>query len=446
MNHRYLPLTEEDRRRMLAFLGLASQEDLLAPVPSSLRIKGPLPLPAAMSEPELATWFRTRAEMNADLLHHPSFLGAGAYLHFVPAVVDHLAARTEFYTAYTPYQPEISQGLLQAVFEFQTMIAELCGLPLANASLYDGATATAEAAFMAAAQTGRRRILVPRTLHPHYREVLRTYLRPRQLELLELPVGEGRLIPDGLPLDRETAALIVGYPNFFGQIEDLAPLAAAAHNVGACLLVVANPIALGLLEAPGNLGADIVVGEGQPLGSWPCFGGPGLGFMACGEEFLRRLPGRLVGQTVDAEGRRGFVLTLQTREQHIRRERATSNICTNAALLALRAAVYLATLGPEGLRAVAEQSAAAAHLAAELLSAGGRFSLLFSGPYFHELALRTPVAPARLNAALREEGIIGGLDLGPYYPELGPAMLLSFTELASAAEIGRLVHIWEEMA
>ncbi|NLG83603.1 MAG: aminomethyl-transferring glycine dehydrogenase subunit GcvPA, partial [Firmicutes bacterium] len=313
MNHRYLPLTEEDRRSMLAFLGLSRQEDLLAPIPVSLRSQDPPPLPAAMDEADLAAWFHARAAMNADLLRHPSFLGAGAYFHFVPAVVDHLAGRAEFYTSYTPYQPELSQGLLQAIFEFQTMIAELCGLPVANASLYDGATATVEAAFMAAAQTGRKRVLVPRTLHPHYREVLRTYLGARELILVEIPIEEGHLVPTRLPLDGETAALIVGYPNFFGQIEDLAPLAAAAHEMGACLIVVANPIALGLLEAPGNLGADIVVGEGQPLGSRPSFGGTGLGFIACGENFLRRLPGRLVGQTVDAEGRRGFVLTLQTR-------------------------------------------------------------------------------------------------------------------------------------
>lgn len=446
MNHRYLPLTDEERREMLAVLGMRSQEELLAPISAGLRLSTPPPLPGPLSEAELVEEFRAFAETNADLIHHPSYLGAGAYLHFIPAVVDHLAGRAEFYTAYTPYQPEMSQGLLQAIFEFQTMIAELCGLPLANASLYDGATAAVEAALMAADQTKRRRIIMARTLHPHYREVLRTYLRPRGLELVELPVGNGRLDPAGLPLDREAAALIVGYPNFFGQIEDLGSLAEAAHAAGACLIAAANPIALGFLEAPGALGADLVVGEGQPLGSWPCFGGPSLGFMACRAEFLRRLPGRLVGQTVDAEGRRGFVLTLQTREQHIRRERATSNICSNAALLALRAAVYLAALGPGGLRAVAAQSAAAAHLAAERLCAGGRFALLFPGPYFHEFALRTTVPPARLNAALWEQGIIGGLDLAPYYPELGPAVLLAFTELASAGEIERLVRIMEGVA
>lgn len=445
MSHPYLPHTADERRRMLARLGLDRSEDLLAPIPPELRLDAPPALPRALTEAELAATFRGLAERNADLLHHPCFLGAGSYHHHVPAVVDHLAGRAEFYTSYTPYQPEISQGMLQAIFEFQTMIAGLCGLPVANASLYDGATAVAEAAAMAMAATGRNRVLVARTVHPDYRATLHTYLRYRGAELIELPLGDGRLSPAGLPMDPNTAALIVGYPNFFGLIEELAPLAEAAHAAGAQFIVAANPIALGLLEAPGALGADIVVGEGQCLGSPPSFGGPGLGFMACREEHLRRIPGRLVGLTTDHGGRRGFVLTLQTREQHIRREKATSNICSNAALMALRASIYLAAMGPHGLRDVAERCAAGAQYALEMLTAIPGYSPLFTGPFFHEFALRTPVPPAKINAALWERGIIGGLDLGRFYPELGPAMLFALTELRTASEIHDLAQALEAM-
>ncbi len=441
MAHPYLPHTPAERQRMLSVLGLSSEEELLGPIPAGLRRRELPAMPPALTEAELAAAMRDLAERNADLLHHPCFLGAGAYLHHIPAVVDHLAGRAEFYTAYTPYQPEMSQGMLQAIFEFQTMIAELCSLPVANASLYDGATAVAEAALMTLGATGRRKILVPRTIHPDYRGVLRTYLRFRGAEIVELSVGNGRLAD--LPLDGETAAVIVGYPNFFGQIEQLAPLAQAVHAAGAHLIVAANPVALGLLEAPGRLGADIVVGEGQPLGTPPSFGGPSLGFMACREEFVRRMPGRLVGQTTDHQGRRGFVLTLQTREQHIRREKATSNICSNAALTALRASIYLATAGPEGLKQVAAQSAAGAQYALERLTRSGRFKPLFVGPFFHEFVLATPTAPAKLNAALWEKGIIGGLDLTPYYPELPPALLFAVTELRTAGEIERLAQIME---
>lgn len=443
MAHPYLPHTEAERKLMLDALGIGGQEELLGSIPAELRLQNLQGLPPAQSEAELTRTFRSLAEQNADLQHHPSFLGAGSYYHHIPAVVGHLAGRAEFYTAYTPYQPEISQGMLQAIFEFQSMIAELCGLPVANASLYDGATAVAEAVLMALGASGRRQVLVARTLHPDYRQVLRTYLRFRQVNPIELPVGGGRLVAADLPLDGEVAAVVVGQPNFLGQIEDLAPLAEAAHSIGAYLIVAANPIALGLLEAPGALGADLVVGEGQPLGTPPSYGGPSLGFMACREEFVRRMPGRLAGQTTDASGRRGFVLTLQTREQHIRREKATSNICSNATLTALRASIYLAVVGPEGLRAVAGQCAAGAHYALARIAVGGNFMALFSGPFFHEFAVRCPLAPVEINAGLRQRGIIGGLDLGLYYPELGPAMLLAVTELRSASEIEELARAME---
>ncbi|MGE5549132.1 MAG: aminomethyl-transferring glycine dehydrogenase subunit GcvPA [Bacteroidota bacterium] len=446
MSHPYLPHTPEERRKMLAVLGLRDQEELLAPIPPALRLARPPALPEALSEAELIRGFHALARMNVNLVEHPCFLGAGAYQHHIPAVVDHLAGRAEFYTAYTPYQPEMSQGMLQAIFEFQTMIAELCGLPVANASLYDGATAAAEAALMAIGATGRTKILVARTLHPEYRDVIRTYLRFREVEPIELPVGAGRLRADALPLDTGVAALIVGYPNFFGQIEDLGALAEAVHAVGASLIVAANPVALGLLEAPGRLGADLVIGEGQPLGSPPNFGGPGLGFMACRDGFLRRMPGRLVGRTVDGKGRHGYVLTLQTREQHIRRERATSNICSNAALLALRATIYLAAVGPDGLHEVAAQCAGAARHALHRLTRCKGFVPLFDGPFFHEFALRSPVPVGELNAALREHGIIGGLDLAPYYPEFGQAVLLAVTEVRSAAEIEELAQVMEAIA
>lgn len=443
MNHPYLPHTQDERRRMLSFLGLASEEDLLAPLPQDLRLKTPPDIPPPLSEPELTRVFGGWAAMNTGAAHATCFLGAGAYQHHIPAIVNHLSSRAEFYTAYTPYQPEMSQGLLQAIFEFQTMIAELCGLPVANASLYDGATAVAEAALMALAATRRRKVVAARSVHPDYRAVLRTYLRHRDAVLVEPELGDGFLRPQALELDGDTAAMIAAYPNFFGLIEDLAPLAAAAHEAGAMLVVAANPAALGYLEAPGALGADLVAGEGQPLGLPLSFGGPGLGFLAAREEHLRRIPGRLVGQTRDVSGRRGFVLTLQTREQHIRRERATSNICSNSALGALRAAIHLAAAGPGGLRRIGEQCAAGAHYAMERLTAGGSFKPLFDGPFFHEFALASPVPVPLLNRRLRERGIIGGLDLSTHYPELGQAILLAVTEARTAEEIDFLAEVME---
>lgn len=445
MAHSYLPHTDAERRRMLNLLGLASQEDLLSVIPPGIRNRILPDLPPAQTEIELVESFEQLAARNTDLLHHRSYLGAGIYHHHIPAVVNHMAGRSEFYTAYTPYQPEMSQGMLQAIFEFQTMIAELCGLPVANASLYDGATALAEAVKMTLSAE-RNKILISPAVHPEYREVLRTYNRFLPVVLEETPLRQGTLAASDLPLNQKTAALVVGYPNFFGLIENLPSLAAAAHQVGAALIVTAYPIALGLLESPGRLGADIVVGEGQSLGSPPNLGGPGLGFMACGDNFLRRIPGRLAGQTVDREGRRGFVLTLQTREQHIKRERAASNICSNAALCALRAAVYLSSLGPSGFSEVATQSSAAAHYALDRLTSGGKFSPLFPGAFFNEFTLRTPVSPTAINKTLAQEGIIGGLDLGRFYPELGPALMLAFTELHTAADIDRLTRIMEAMA
>ncbi len=455
----YIPHSDEDREAMLAAIGVRSVEDLFEDVPERARFPE-LDLSPALSEMEARWELEMLAGANFTTADGLCFLGAGAYRHFVPAVVDAVLSRGEFYTAYTPYQPEISQGTLQAIFEYQTMICDLTGMEVSNASHYDGATATAEAIITAinVHRLKRRKVVVSPFVHPEYRAVARTYTQGMGLTIHEAPPltedeGVGRNSQSahagsaGLVdlLDEDTACLVVQYPDFLGRFEDLSGLAEAAHAVGALLIVVTDPIALGLLKPPGEFGADIVVGEGQGMGAGLNFGGPYLGFFATRMAYVRKMAGRLVGQTVDAEGNRGFVLTLSTREQHIRREKATSNICTNQGLMALAAAVYMAALGRCGMRQVAELCYHRAHYAQQRITELEGFSALDDRPFFKEFAIRCPRPVKEINDYLLDEwGIIGGYDLGRDYPHLRDCMLLCVTEMNPREEIDLLVEaLWE---
>ena len=444
--HKYIPATDAEREEMLRVIGVPSIDALFADIPAAVQLHRRLDLPPALSDPEVMTHLAALAARNTHADSAPSFLGAGAYDHYVPSVVWHLAGRGEFLTAYTPYQAEIMQGELQAGYEYQSMLCELTAMDVANASMYDGASATAEAAVMAKDVTKRSEVVVSAAVHPEYREVLRTYTRPLGVTVVEVPHRSGRtdLTAARAALSERTAALIIQHPNFFGSLEDGAGLAGLAHQAGALLIcAIADPLSLGLLKPPGQWGADIVAGEGQPLGNHLNFGGPYLGMLATRQEYVRRMPGRLVGATVDTEGRRGFVLTLQTREQHIRREKATSNICTNEALLALAAAIYMATLGRAGFRKVAELNLYKAVYAKERLTALRGYRLMFDGPTFHEFVLRTPKPPEQINAALRAQGIVGGAALGRWYPDLADGWLLCVTEQRTREHIDRLVAALE---
>jgi glycine dehydrogenase subunit 1 len=438
---RYIPNTDEDVRAMLARIGAASVEALFSRIPARLRFPRALDVPRAASEQEVMSELGALAQRNANLESHRFFLGAGVYPHFIPSAVDALAGRSEFYTSYTPYQPEISQGTLQAIFEWQTMICGLTGLEVANASMYDGASATAEAALMAMRITKRPKIVISAGLHPHYRDVLETYTDgPGGKVVAGARGGDGRTVGFAELVDDETACVIVQQPAFLGSLEDVRAAAAAARARGALLVVtVTEALSLALLRSPGELGADIVCGEAQSFGVPMAFGGPHLGFLAARAAHVRQMPGRLVGQTVDTEGRRGFVLTLSTREQHIRRERATSNICTNQGLMLLRATIYLALLGRQGLRRLAEQNLAKAEYAKSQIARTKGLRLPLSAPTFNEFAVSVPDSGAAALARALEAGLVGGLDLAPYAEEIGPAVLVCTTELVSRTDIDRLV-------
>ncbi|RPI28133.1 MAG: aminomethyl-transferring glycine dehydrogenase subunit GcvPA [Acidobacteria bacterium] len=440
---RYISLTPEERKQMLDVLGLGSADELFRSIPAAVRLTRPLDVPSAMSETEVVNYFETLARENTSAQSNACFLGAGAYNHFVPTVIDSIISRSEFYTAYTPYQPEISQGTLQSIFEYQTMISQLTGLDVANASLYDGSSATAEAALMAARVTGRKCILVSPSLHPEYRRVLETYVRNLNFQLEELrQAPDGRIDRDSLEaqIGENCGSVIIQSPNFFGVVEDIAALAQVVKAAGGVLVVaVTEALSLGLLQPPGDLGADIVAGEGQSFGIPLGFGGPYLGLFACRDQYKRQMPGRVVGETVDSQGRRGFVLTLSTREQHIRREKATSNICTNQGLCALMCAVFLATLGRKGLRELAEQNLRKAHYLRSLLAD----HLVFSGPFFNEFTVRCPESPERINERLAEQGIIGGLPLGRYYAERADQMVVCVTEQVSRTQMDEFARIFK---
>jgi len=444
----YIPNTAEDQQTMLEAIGVASVDDLLATVPAELRLEGELDLPAAMGELELTGHVAELAARNTPAGEAVCFLGAGSYDHFIPAVVDFIASRSEFYTSYTPYQAEASQGTLEAMFEYQTLITQLTGMDVSNASLYDGASAAAEAVLMAIGATRRSgRVVTAASVHPETRQVVATYLENLDTELVTLGTPEGTVSPEELAgaVDDRTACVLVQHPNFFGCLEEVQQLAEIAHDAGALFLVAVDPISLGLLKRPGDYGADIVVAEGQSLGCRMSFGGPYLGIMACREQFVRRMPGRLVGQTVDRRGKRCWVLTLQTREQHIRRGKATSNICTNQGLLALRAAVYLAAMGPAGMRSAAELCLRKARYALEQIAAGPSLTAAFDRPTFKEYAVRVgdDRVDERLEAA-RKQGIFAGVPLGRWYPELADCFLVAVTEKRTKAEIDRLAALIEQ--
>ena len=441
---RYLPNSDADRAAMLRATGHRSIDELFAQVPKELRLRSPLNLPGPLSEPEILEFFRQAA--SASTRDYVSLVGAGAYSHFHPVVIDTLLARGEFLTSYTPYQPEISQGNLQAMFEFQTLIAQLTGMEVANSSLYDGSTATNEAVLMALRLTRRNRLVWARTLHPEYRQVVETYVRHQGVELAEVPYTDsGRVSIDALAsaLNPETAAVVVQSPNFFGTIEQTQEIAEAAHRHGAMLIVsVAEPLSLGIVKPP--LDADIVCGEAQSFGVPVAFGGPYVGFLATREKFIRQMPGRLVGQAYDTEGRRGFVMTLATREQHIRREKATSNICTSQSLFALNATIYLCLLGKKGLKMLAEHNLAKAHYAARQLRSVTGVATPFTGPHFNEFVVKAPGDVEDLLDSLREEKIIGGLHLGRFYPELKNHLLVCVTETVSKAALDRMAEVYRQ--
>ena len=434
---RYLPKSPAERLTMLAEIGASSIDDLFAVIPAEYRLDRDLDVPRQQAESEIIDYFRAAGRKNAT--NYASFLGAGAYRHYRPVIIDSLVQRGEFLTSYTPYQAEITQGTLQAIFEFQTMIAELTGMDVANASMYDGSTGAAEAVMMAVRVTGRHKAVVAATVHPEYREVLATYAKhqglPTTLVGYDRETGRVDLVALEAAVTGETAAILVQSPNFFGVIEDIPAIAAIAHAKGALLIVsIAEAVSLGVVRPP--IEADIVSLEAQSFGVALSYGGPFCGVIAAKEQYLRQMPGRLVGQTVDSTGYRGFVLTLSTREQHIRREKATSNICTNQALVALMATIFLTVYGKEGIRELAVHNLAKASYAAQTLSAQPGTKLLFQGaPRFHEFVLQTDEAPAQWSQRLLDEKIVGGIELSRWYPELRNATLWCATEVITRDQI-----------
>lgn len=439
---RYIGNTNEDRELMLKEAGYDSIDSLFKAIPDSVKLKEGLKLPPAQSEMELVRSIKELSNKNLNIDDYACFLGAGAYDHYIPSVIDQLISRQEFYTAYTPYQPEISQGTLQVIFEYQTMISELTGLPVVNASMYDGATAMTEAAIMACESTKRTEVIIASTVHPEYRQVLNTYAKFRNITVVELGYNDGQVDLDELKnkLNKDTAAVIIQSPNFFGIIEDMAAMKDLIHDNKSLFVVSADPVSLALLKSPGELGADIVVGDGQALGNSLSFGGPYLGFMAVTDKLMRKMPGRIVGETVDKDGNRGFVLTLQTREQHIRREKATSNICSNQALNALTATIYLTIMGKEGLKEAAQLCLQKSHYTYNELIKTGKFSPVFKKPFFKEFVLKSDKNIKTLNTKLLESNIIGGYDAGLQYPELKDCWLVAVTEKRTKQEIDNLAR------
>ena len=442
---RYIPNAVADQEAMLRELGLSSIEELFHGIPKDIRLTRALALPPPLSEPELIERFQSYASQNAAEMI--SFLGAGVNDHFVPTVIDSMISRGEFLTSYTPYQPELAQGTLQAIFEFQTFMCQLTAMEVSNASMYDGSTALTEAVLMGARVSQRNRLLVASTVHPEYRAVVKTTIRQQGLNLELIEYGkDGRIDSERLEaaMGNDVAAIVVQSPNFFGNLEPLKDLSEIAHKHGALLIVaVAEALSLGIVTPPGAAGADIVCGEAQSLGVPASFGGPHVGFLCCREKFLRNLPGRLAGQTVDLDGKRGFVLTLSTREQHIRREKATSNICTNQNLIALMATVYCSLLGKVGIREVALQNVAKTQYALSEVQKSSSLKVLFEGPRFNEFVVRLPYSFDDISSKVLSAGIIPGLLLERYYPELKNCLLISVTETKKKLADDRLIHVLE---
>lgn len=444
----YIPNTSADEQEMLKAIGLESVDQLFSDIPEDVHLKEALNIPSSKSELEVTTYLKSLAKKNCSTSELTSFLGAGAYDHYIPSVINAIISRSEFYTSYTPYQPEISQGTLQYIFEYQTLICKLTGMDIANASLYDGGTAVAEAALMACAHAKKDEIIVSTGVKPEARIILETYAHAQNLKVVEVELKDG--VTDIEALDKlvsdNTAAVIVQSPNFFGIVEDLKALGEVAHKGKKTTFVASvNPISLAILKKPGELDVDVAVGDGQPLGISQSFGGPYLGFMATKKDYMRKLPGRIVGETTDLDGKRSYVLTLSAREQHIRREKATSNICSNQGLNSLAATVYMVTMGKEGLKEVATQATQKAHYAYKELTKSGKYKPLFDKPFFMEFALTSDTNPDEINAKLLEEKIVGGYKLGKDYPQYENAVLYAVTEKRTKAEIDKLSSVLEGM-
>lgn len=439
---RYIPFSKTEQQEMIQSVGAKTIDDLFIDIPVSARLKRALNIPPALSELEISDYFIKLAASN-DTASMVCFRGAGAYDHYIPSVVKHLVLRGEFFTAYTPYQPEASQGTLQMIYEFQSLICELTGMDVANASLYDGSTAVAEAALMACRSTERGKILIAKTVHPQYREVLRTYCTQAEIGYEEIPYKDGVIDLEELSklATSDVAGVIIQHPNFFGNLEPVHEIEKLVHKNGSLFVVTANPISLGILAPPGEYNADICIMEGQSLGNAISYGGPYLGIIACKGALVRRMPGRLVGIAKDNKGRRGFVLTLQAREQHIRRAKATSNICTNQSLNALCATIYLALIGKEGIKEVADLNLQKAHYAVQQLTSSQGYSLAWTKQhFFNEFAIRCPQPVKTINEKLHRTGILGGYDLESDYPELNRCMLICVTEKRTKAQIDQLVN------
>ena len=442
----YIPHTEDDEQRMLETIGVDSIDDLFSDIPEDMRFNKALDLNTSMSELEVSDYLTKLSRTNTTIDDLTCFLGAGAYDHYIPSIVSHILSRSEFYTSYTPYQAEISQGTLQYIFEYQTLICDLTGMDVSNASLYDGGTAIAEAAFMASDIARRDKIVISKTVNPQYRRVLKTYAHLQKLEIVEIEDLDGETNLEELKknVDDKTAAVIVQSPNFFGIIEDMEAIEEIAHSQKKTLLIASvDPISLGILKTPGELGVDIAVGEGQALGIPLSFGGPYLGFIATSKKHMRKLPGRIVGESLDADGKRAFVLTLQAREQHIRREKATSNICSNQGINTLAATIYLTTLGKEGLREVAKQTTQKAHYAFEEITKSGNYKPLFDKPFFKEFVVTSEIDAEKVNEKLLEENILGGYSLENDYPQYKNGILYAVTEKRTKEEIDKLSSVLE---
>jgi len=446
----YTPHTPEDKKLMLEKIGVSSFEELISVIPDKLRFKGKLDLPEPMSELEVMKHCDEIAGKNSNQKEFISFLGGGVYDHYIPAVINHILLRSEFYTAYTPYQAEVSQGTLQAIYEYQSLICELYGMDVSNAGMYDGASAFAEACHIARSITKKNKIIIADTIHPYYREVINTYTHGLNIPIIDCGSeldNEGRVGLEKFEqaIDNDTAAVLVQHPNFFGILEPVRELAEIAHKHSALFIVCADPISLGLLNPPGSYGADIAVGEGQSLGISASNGGPLLGILTCRKDYIRMLPGRLVGKTVDVEGKTGYVLVLQTREQHIRRDKATSNICTNEALCALAATVYLSYMGKQGTKDVAQDSYAKSHYLAHEISKINGFSLAFKHPFFKEFVVKTKLEPNYIIAELMKQKIFAGIDMVRFDNNWKNLMLISATENRTKQELDKFVKLLKEL-
>jgi glycine dehydrogenase subunit 1 len=438
----YIPNTDKNREEMLKKMGAKDFSQLVNCIPQSVILKDELQLPPPLSELELTQVLKDMSQLNRSTDGMISFLGGGAYDHFIPSVVNHILQRSEFYTAYTPYQAEVSQGTLQSIYEFQSLICELTGMGVANASMYDGASAVAETALMAHSFNGKKEIIISDSLHPAYKKVVETYCSGMDLKIITAPTENGLVKPDKLKdsLSSDISCVIIQNPNFYGLIENITQIEPLIHSTGALLIIVCDPISLGILKSPGELGADIAVGEGQGMGNHLNFGGPFLGFFAAKKEMIRRMPGRIIAITTDANGKRGFVMTLQTREQHIRREKATSNICTNEALCALASTIYLSLMGKNGIRDVAKLCLQKSHYAAEQITKISGFKLKYQAPFFKEFVVETPLPPQRIIKGLLDKNILAGVDMSQFDPDLKNCLLICVTEKRTKKEIDHFIN------